>query len=455
MTSPLPRDGSVRFDELRTHLAHAATWYKTSQRIQYRIVAFRDSAGIVRPFARRLVVGAEHLADSKVIELGRVTLIHVEGDVEDFSTDQLTCELLASWRAFMKGATGSETIPQDVQIYREHSVGRRARCPSWYFTLASVVQPQVNSPAMSDPLFDSRENFFAKDIGDATAQWLSMPWLRDATQPAGGIEVTFHDERAFFGDVVRDDDSIVASVARRITEALFVTTVQTSYSGHRTHRILPLTNESIRVPLLGGTRDLELYLHSETGFCFDWLTENEYGTTRPQSLLLPQLEQMPGPTALVKALDEGESERMEFKEWLPMERSQAKSGELLRTVCAFANTRGGSLYIGVTDDLRVVGCARPLREFAKSLKATAAEGANLYVKAVRCVVAEGLSPSVSVNLEWVSYAGLDVLRVDVSASKAIHHVVESRETYVRRGGNCAKATAGDIERLIETRRTQD
>ena len=66
---------------------------------------------------------------------------------------------------------------------------------------------------------------------------------------------------------------------------------------------------------------------------------------------------------LMYVLDRGESEVSECKAWMPTDVSQGKAKELLQAVCAFANGNGGSIYIGVTDDLEVEGTDRRLREW--------------------------------------------------------------------------------------------
>jgi hypothetical protein len=448
MTSQIPRTGNVKFAELLPHLASADAYYKTTRFVQYRIVAFRDNDGTTRPFARRIVIGADHFVDSKVVNLGPVSLVHLEGDLEDFSTPEMLQDFLTSWTAFVHCQPLVEALPEQAFLYREHSFSRWARIPSWHFVIPSGYTTTGASAPQTGPMFSQADNFFARDIGDATAQWLAAPWLRDATQPSNGIEVVFHDDRASLGDAVRDEEAIVVTVHRRTTDPLLATAVQTDYAGTREHSIVRLENDRLRIPIVGPVREFELYLHGENGFCFDWLSETQFGTTRAHSILRPPSEDLPAVEALATALDAGETEQVEFKEWIPTDRLRAKSVELLKVVCAFGNTQGGSMYIGVTDDLRVVGCAGPLKDFGNTLKLPAEAGKLEYTRVVRQAIAQGISPAILVSLEWITHAGLDVLRIDVPASAAIHHVVENRETYVRRGASCAKATPGDIERML-------
>lgn len=56
---------------------------------------------------------------------------------------------------------------------------------------------------------------------------------------------------------------------------------------------------------------------------------------------------------LRERIAEGEGRSLEFKRGLP------RDERLARTLCAFANTRGGLLLVGVEDDGRIVGAPRP------------------------------------------------------------------------------------------------
>jgi hypothetical protein len=55
---------------------------------------------------------------------------------------------------------------------------------------------------------------------------------------------------------------------------------------------------------------------------------------------------------VLAALAKGEGTRREFKRTLP------RDDKVARTLCAFANTRGGLLLVGVTDRKRVHGVHR-------------------------------------------------------------------------------------------------
>lgn len=61
------------------------------------------------------------------------------------------------------------------------------------------------------------------------------------------------------------------------------------------------------------------------------------------------------PSELERLVHQGEGKALEFKRGLPRDEKVA------RTLCAFANTRGGTLLVGVTDLGKLVGTHHPRR----------------------------------------------------------------------------------------------
>lgn len=72
------------------------------------------------------------------------------------------------------------------------------------------------------------------------------------------------------------------------------------------------------------------------------------------------------PTDLLRSIAAGEGKNLEFKRGLPGD------AKVARTLCAFANTRGGLLLIGVGDRGEIVGAPRP-RETMERLRAVGLE----------------------------------------------------------------------------------
>jgi len=110
---------------------------------------------------------------------------------------------------------------------------------------------------------------------------------------------------------------------------------------------------------------------------------------------------------------QGEGSRLEFKSTI------STSARIARTLCAFANTGGGTLLIGVNDDGKIGGVESEIREMRKIEQAT-----DFMVE-----------PSLSVSYQVVIADGKPVIVIDVPESTdKPHHAVDdqgNRTIYVR------------------------
>ncbi len=110
---------------------------------------------------------------------------------------------------------------------------------------------------------------------------------------------------------------------------------------------------------------------------------------------------------------QGEGSRLEFK------RTISTSARIARTLCAFSNTGGGTLLIGVNDDGKICGVDSEIREMRKIEQAT-----DLMVE-----------PELSISYQVVKVDGKPVIVIDVPESTdKPHFVVDdqgNRTIYVR------------------------
>ncbi|GAB3508724.1 ATP-binding protein [Spirosoma knui] len=116
---------------------------------------------------------------------------------------------------------------------------------------------------------------------------------------------------------------------------------------------------------------------------------------------------------LDELIEQGESNRLEFK------RQISSAHRIARTLAAFANTSGGTLLIGVTDDGKIVGVPSEFREVRKIEDATDSL----------------IEPALSVSYETISPDGRKVLIITVAeSSEKPHQAIDEagkRTIYVR------------------------
>jgi len=88
--------------------------------------------------------------------------------------------------------------------------------------------------------------------------------------------------------------------------------------------------------------------------------------------------------------------------------------ELVKTVVAFANTRGGSIYVGIRDDVQVVGVS--------DADKAAARFSQLIGDTVRLEVTK------LCRIQSVKMQDLDVIRIDVNESAAKPYYLRERDS---------------------------
>lgn len=133
---------------------------------------------------------------------------------------------------------------------------------------------------------------------------------------------------------------------------------------------------------------------------------------------------------LLERIAEGEGKSLEFKRGLP------RDDRLARTLCAFANTRGGTLLVGVTDKGGVHGVHRP-REVMES---------------VRRIGRDYVVPPLNIQAQLVRSNGVAVVACQVGASTKRPHAVlrgEDDEEIVVRVGSSNRIARGPTLKALQ------
>jgi len=160
---------------------------------------------------------------------------------------------------------------------------------------------------------------------------------------------------------------------------------------------------------------------------------------RPKSAeeILGELRDIERAADLESLIAGGESASLEFKQTMRWDAQlQKRSTEVLKasmkTVCAFLNSEGGTLLIGVADGGEPVGLQDDLQDFSKQKNV---DGFELRFRdALSVNVSSNPHPLVTVGFPYVN--GVQICRVDVSPSRRPVFLVAKdgpAEFFVRRG----------------------
>jgi len=128
-------------------------------------------------------------------------------------------------------------------------------------------------------------------------------------------------------------------------------------------------------------------------------------------------------------LSEGDSEQVELK-------AAPKPEEIGRSVCAFLNTKGGTLLVGAGPG-KVIGVKSPAR----------------WVETLQRHLAEKLSPQALWSIDVEDHEGRSVIVIDVPQGAEPPYVYED-EIFVRAGASTQTASVRQITELIERRHAQ-
>jgi hypothetical protein len=188
-------------------------------------------------------------------------------------------------------------------------------------------------------------------------------------------------------------------------------------------------------------RDVELWLLTKDSDVVDYISSTNWPykyETPPQEA---EQEQQ-----LLEFIRKGESEICEFKRYIDL--NNTKATEIEKTVCAFSNQRGGTLFVGITDEGDVVGLARELAKNPEDLDTAVAD----YEKDIRNRLRETLKDNQCFASRVATILGTRVIIVDVQPSQEVNFFVKSdlaQTAYIRHGGSSMKLSPPEMKAKIE------
>ncbi len=196
--------------------------------------------------------------------------------------------------------------------------------------------------------------------------------------------------------------------------------------GSDAHR---LVKDPVRKKNLGiGDRATEILIPAVSFDAIQELFEsNDFARTRPQ-----RQKEEPAFDFIVAARAEGENIVQAFHESMTVRGGRLYS--VLADICAFANTNGGTLYIGISADPRkkVAGLTSPDQSREQLSKE----------------ISNRISPPLHCTLDIQTAAGKQVLRVLVPGGEDPPYVVDQYKIYVRAESETSLAVRDEIVELV-------
>jgi adenylate kinase family enzyme len=191
---------------------------------------------------------------------------------------------------------------------------------------------------------------------------------------------------------------------------------------------------------------IELYLIDDKDNLYDYHKEDRYRLEGKQRVLLDAIEK-DKEDIIKKAMSSGENDQIEFKPYI--KKGDSKINEIIKTVIAFANTKGGCLIMGISDNIELIGIGKAILkdgslEAIKNNKGID-EALNEYIIYIKKQISDSLNKEIDYKIDLLQISGLHLILIEINkGSQKLYSNCKTKEIYVRKGSNNARPEP-DIE----------
>lgn len=195
-----------------------------------------------------------------------------------------------------------------------------------------------------------------------------------------------------------------------------------------------INSENIKVDNinLNGLTSVELWLINEDSLILDYISSSEYKYGYQL-----EKEEVSFKELIKEKIKNGETLNCEFKMFIDLYKGDSKADELDKTVCAFSNTEGGFLIVGVSDNGEVLGLDEDVR---KKYKAPLDESINLYLNDISKRLYENLTINNCFTIDILKLFSKKLIVITVNKVKSWNFLQVTDIPYARKGSTSYKAT---------------
>lgn len=433
--------------ELASLLAHSLNGGKAKFVVEARTVAAHSEDQVWYNVGTtvRLLPRQDWVPAPRRIDLDRVLLLASAIPSEAISSVDDLCNFISGWR---REVGNPDVFPFQRQLSFTHYPARNRwmQWPGWVFELYEQGQERLSHGGPSGPFLHSHHDIFAESIEALVADWLKVEEDTSGSTLRHTYHVIVPDLRAHIADIRVDAETITISTESlpNVDPLFCASRIQSSEGVAR--RVQKVEDGRASFAFPNSTTDLSFWLLNEEGEWFDRYAENGFSQNPHFGVLTqPREESDPSFTELKAALMSGEDNQNEFKPYIEISKGSDKAQQILKTAAAFANTHGGTLYIGVSDELEPVGVYPSIkRDYGSQCKGDNSEMERAYVRDIRKLISEGVDPNPVLTFEWVSFAQHRILTIHVVRGLSKPYILASSgDIYVRTGGNNRKLRQSD------------
>lgn len=303
-----------------------------------------------------------------------------------------------------------------------------------------TFSPKTNNPIPHERLLRTGAPYYP-DPYEASKDWLGLRTHHGSSDSNNGKVVLLMPETQGFIDGFRwETDTLELRVAGTAARSEILQVIGAFWSPAGIGQLAsPVTGGHAILRIPSDAQRLELFVLGESGQVYEHHQE-QVGYGPEHGRFLGARSQLSEIVSQVKvAIAKGESVDVEFKAWVDIEgqlKANSKLTQVLQTVAAFANTSGGTIYIGVDDHSDVVGINVELAKAIK--KAPDEESARTYLGALRTRVNDSLRGPVTVTTALADLEGKLVAMLHVEQSQTPVSIGTECILYVRKGATNMK-----------------
>jgi Putative DNA-binding domain len=451
----VPHSGRLTIENVVSLIRSAPRRYGAADRAMIRTVRAVGS-GRQYNLGTVLHVGVPSLGkvpDEIRLAGGSVVLLSREVDVGTITSVRALTRMLSEWPQLPPDEGGA--WQRELHAGRSWSEPEEKMPPYWSLDFPRAdVSSYPTVPIPSEPLYDPVTGFFADRLAVAAARWLQVPgtavWEANAK-----TMLLLYDSRGYFQNVIADSTRIEISVRALRKKKLTCLAKLYDYRGGLVEQRQPVRNGRALFESDHPVQSFDLYLFDDgNGQFYDRYSSQRWVPPELRGRRSHRTDFTPSQRALIDDAETGEGLEIEFKEFIPPTGEEGKYRQLAETVCAFANARGGRLYIGVSDKGEIKGCEQGLRRcYEKTLGRDPETLRTEYARQLRKNVREGLDPPIEPAFEWISNGPHYVLCILVPrGNDGPYQVIETGEFIIRSNATSRHMRAAELDQAFNRKR---
>lgn len=291
-------------------------------------------------------------------------------------------------------------------------------------------RPQL---AHHDPLLAHDLPFYPNPYF-AIRDWMNFRLFHmDRDANLGTIQIFIPQGRAYMKSLTIEKSLLKVCAENRQELNLFLKGAWEHASGCSPFEAL-VTGSEMSIPVPDQVEGFEVYLIGVDDRVYDFHRETKLWALGQERVLgaVPGGE---GNLAIVqKAIQQGEGEAVEFKPFV--KESGSKLNELVKTVIAFSNTKGGVLLVGISDDCIAEGIEREITQAASKNGSTFETQLTKYIGWLRQSIVGELNRSIELAVSPVVIDSHTVILLSIpEGDQKPYANVKSNAIYIRRGAN--------------------